>query len=1303
MLVHRLLAQISKVKVLAHWHRRPAGVMPPRRSCWFFPAALLLVLGMAALGSHALAQASTGDWMEPVNLSRSGAASDPVLVPVPNGTLRVLWWDSFEGLMVADGTVHVVPEPTATEDSQPGSDAWSDAAAAPILVPERVVRAGQEAIVPLPIQLMPRIVGDMAGRAHAFWLGKADEETGDQPLLTSRLAPDQTTWSEPLTLAASAAVLDAAADVSGTLQVAYLLPVESGTSPSGLYYRRSEDGGATWTAPTAIYQSRYLRLLPADDSLCLTAGDANNLAVTWQDPRQGQTLIARSTDGGATWEEPRPLLASDATPFGSQVIAVPGQARRLLQSLAGEAGSGLAASSTGDGLALSLWDGERWARVKHLYPDLRDPEMGLVLRLDDLHLAFTVPTPGQEAATGSLAVAGTDPQGDLWITGLELPALTDLLDVTSGSSAQREASAQTGPVNLSRSGAASNPAIVAGPDGSLHAFWWDQFDGLMVADGFVSVSRVTSGTQEFVTLYDSWSESRPVSLPAATTPRIISDAAGRVHAVWVQVAEQQETGERVAEPLLYSQLAPDGASWSSPATLAESALVFDVVADMSGAVHLTYLLTRETLASPAGIYYQRIGRDGAGWTAPVLVHSSRYLRLLTLATAHLRLAAGGTGDIYITWDDARRERSLLVHSSNAGKTWQAPVEVGDPEGKSARGRLLVPPSGEALVLWEPGRAVGACTLYQAPASAVLDGSAGDGQRVLTGLTNCQNGEHFLPLAERRGDGQVLMNAGAGSDALTLALWDGERWSEPVRWSQAFEDVEMGRNVYLGGLHGAVIQIPGAVSDGTSGWALAAIGTDDSGNVWAISSQEGTLGLVFAGPPPWSAPVRVSAGEAYPGLPAIELDSEGITHLLWSESASPEEPGTALYYSRWDDTQWTSPASVLQSPDGKADQPDLIAAGQRLHAVWSGGLSGEVFYSRSFVGDAYTATGWAEPRSLPAPVGVASWPDLVAGPDGSLHVVYAVPVNEGRGIYYTSSSDEGQTWLDSRQIFDAEGAGWTVADYPRVAVDLAGLLHVVWVRASLPDAGPPQGIYYARSADGGITWTEPVEMVGTGNGWPQVVAAAPGQVHLTWGGWNRAEPAWHCWSSDGGATWSRPEWAPGLRELTAPADLVADGAGTVYLVGLQGDGTGKAALVYVRWRNGQWDEQESYPIDLSGHERGIVAALVPELGRLDVVFRALDESAEDTPPMAVWHMQRSVPEVGETPVPAWTPLPATSPEPGPTEPAPTDAPASLSEEAPAATNDTSLPVPLLLSAGVAAAVVVGVIGARLMRLGRGREW
>ncbi|HSJ54486.1 MAG TPA: hypothetical protein VLC52_12165, partial [Anaerolineae bacterium] len=574
-------------------------------------AGCLLLLGIAGLAGHALAQAGAGDWAAPVNLSRSGAASNPAIVVVPDGTLRVLWWDRFEGLMVADGPVPVVPA-TGRDSEQPaaGSEAWPDAEPAPILLPEVVQEDGQDVVVPTPIEVMPRIVGDAAGRAQAFWLGEADELTGEQPLHYSRLAPGRISWSPPLTLAVPAAAFDATADLSGTLHLAYVQPAEVGRSPSGLYYRRSRDGGASWSTPTAIHPSRYLRLLPVEgDALRLTADDANNLAITWQDPRQGQVLLSQSTDGGATWQEPRPLLVSDWAPLRNELIALPGQARRLLWPLAGEAGSRMAVSSSGDALALAGWDGERWAATRHLDLDLRGSEVGPALGLGNLRLAFA-PSRPQEGVPAALAAVGIDPQGDLWITAIGVEALAELLASHLSAPAEGEGAGQGGPVNLSQSGAAWDPAIVAGLGGSLHAFWWDRFDGLMVADGVISVSSVPSGTEEVVTFRDSWLEPRPVPLAASSTPWILSDAHGRVHALWLEVAEPQVDGEEAGGRLLYSRLAADGTGWSSPVVLAESALAFDVAAGSSGSLHLAYLLTQQTPALPAGVYYRRTGEDG---------------------------------------------------------------------------------------------------------------------------------------------------------------------------------------------------------------------------------------------------------------------------------------------------------------------------------------------------------------------------------------------------------------------------------------------------------------------------------------------------------------------------------------------------------------------------------------------------------------------------------------------------------------------------------------------------------------------
>ncbi|NIV33148.1 MAG: hypothetical protein GWN58_27970, partial [Anaerolineae bacterium] len=226
------------------------------------------------------------------------------------------------------------------------------------------------------------------------------------------------------------------------------------------------------------------------------------------------------------------------------------------------------------------------------------------------------------------------------------------------------------------------------------------------------------------------------------------------------------------------------------------------------------------------------------------------------------------------------------------------------------------------------------------------------------MTDCPANDQFLPL----GEGQVLMIAGGGGNALTLAAWNGEQWSLPVRSSFEFEDPESGGLVYLSELQATLVGGSTSPGDGSSTQALVAVGTDLTGDAWATSSQMGALQLFFASPPPWSAPAAFSSGEAYPGQPALATDHEGTVHVLWSEADTQGEPGQALLYAHRNvPTQtisgqepWSQPFPVIESPEGRSREPALIAVGNQLHAVWSGGQNGQVFYSKAFAQSAYAA-------------------------------------------------------------------------------------------------------------------------------------------------------------------------------------------------------------------------------------------------------------------------------------------------------------------------------------------------------------
>jgi len=587
------------------------------------------------------------------------------------------------------------------------------------------------------------------------------------------------------------------------------------------------------------------------------------------------------------------------------------------------------------------------------------------------------------------------------------------------------------PVNLSHSGAASEPVVVAGPDGTLQVFWWDQLDGLTSArwDGEVWSAAVASP----IRIYQQVGETL-TSVPIEAMPTLTADADGRAHAFWLGEPDRV-TGAR---PLMHSRLAIGSTTWSTPAAVTQSALVWHLEADPAGTLHLAYVRPQHSAASPAGVYYTRSTDGGVTWSVLQVLYSSMYFRVLSPEEAHVYVAAGGEGRVYVTWDDPRLETASYALSTDGGLAWEESRTVGDPEDGAKRARAFFGQEGEALLLWEAIRAAAPCALYQQPAD---DG--GPPQRILEELARCPEEVGFL----RTATGQVLLVTSDGGGGLTLAAWDGsvDQWSEPKRLSFSFEDPELERQVYLVSLRATL-----------AGEALAVVGQGQDGDVWFLESRVSALEWAFAPPSPWSEPVDLSQSEGLPGLLAVATDTEDWVHVLWSEATAEGLPGEGLHYAGYNGARWTRSAEVLRSPEGKAEQPALVVVGDRLHVVWSGGRSGEIFYSRAYVRDAYVPGGWSEPQPLPAPGDVGSEPVIVADLVGTLHVVYAVPLNEGRGIYYTRSADGGETWSEAQVVFDAAAAGWAMVDHPSLAVDQQGTLHVAWVRAPLPGSGLPEG-------------------------------------------------------------------------------------------------------------------------------------------------------------------------------------------------------------------------------------------------------
>ena len=307
-------------------------------------------------------------------------------------------------------------------------------------------------------------------------------------------------------------------------------------------------------------------------------------------------------------------------------------------------------------------------------------------------------------------------------------------------------------------------------------------------------------------------------------------------------------------------------------------------------------------------------------------------------------------------------------------------------------------------------------------------------------------------------------------------------------------------------------------------------------------------------------------------------------------------------------------------------------------MWSGGPNGQVYYSRAFLRDTAQSALWSAPLALPAPQPAGGSPTLSLDPAGTLRVAYAIPLNEDRGIYLTESTDQGQTWSEARQVFNAAEAGWAAVQDTQLAVDPAGGLHLLVVRGSLPPATVPLGIYDLRSNDGGQTWSQPQPVGSAGAGFPRLAVTSTGQIHRLW-----VEPSvdgnllWDQWSADGGQSWSPAAAVPATRRLEPNLGLAADSSGGLVLAGIEAGPRDAAALFYLRWDGVQWVASASLSLGYTADAGASAAALLLPGGRLAVLARVTSYAALASGLHVLAYTERRVP-TGDAPAIALTPSP-----------------------------------------------------------------
>jgi hypothetical protein len=280
---------------------------------------------IVAIGLFILAQIAQADWTPAKRLTWTlGASVDPSISIDSNNTIHVVWTDftpDTEGEKAdiyykrsADGgatwsatrwltwnsgdssntsididsnnTIHVVWQDNTPGNyeiyykrSADGGATWSAA--------KRLTWTSGRS-------MEPAIGIESNNTIHLVW---SDDTPGNEEIYYKRSTDGGITWSASKRLTWDYSYSYEAAiaiDSSNTIHAVW----RNSSSPNAIYYERSADGGATWGSIKRLTWSSVGSISPA-----IAIDSSNSIHIVWMDyaPGYPQIYYKKSTDGGASW------------------------------------------------------------------------------------------------------------------------------------------------------------------------------------------------------------------------------------------------------------------------------------------------------------------------------------------------------------------------------------------------------------------------------------------------------------------------------------------------------------------------------------------------------------------------------------------------------------------------------------------------------------------------------------------------------------------------------------------------------------------------------------------------------------------------------------------------------------------------------------------------------------------------------------------------------------------------------------------------------------------------------------------
>jgi hypothetical protein len=284
------------------------------------------------------------------------------------------------------------------------------------------------------------------------------------------------------------------------------LAVDTGKDRTGVLLSRSTDGGNTWSQPHAVAENTGTRFNDKE-SVTTDPGDADLVYVVWDrttgseelsggpnQPPRGDIMLARSSDGGTSWEPARVIAQPAGVPVGNVMVVLPDSTLVDVFELVVDSPRGRQASES---FIRSEDGGRTWSAPKPIASvigrELSSPTTGNPIRT-----GHGLPSVGVDARSGRIVVSWSDSR-------FAAPGSTSV-NLSSSTDGGKTWSA---PVKVPSGGPrriAFTPSVAVTANGTIGVSFYLM---LPSADGTLSTDRYVATSHDGLT----WSYNRVTKAP----------------------------------------------------------------------------------------------------------------------------------------------------------------------------------------------------------------------------------------------------------------------------------------------------------------------------------------------------------------------------------------------------------------------------------------------------------------------------------------------------------------------------------------------------------------------------------------------------------------------------------------------------------------------------------------------------------------------------------------------------------------------------------------------------------------------